>query len=54
MEHMASISVTPLQVLFALVFQVWFIVFPIIVIRKLNYITALLQEQYQSSDKEAS
>ncbi len=45
MENSISISVSPIQVLFALAFQVWIIVFPIILIRKLNYLTALMTSQ---------
>jgi hypothetical protein len=36
--------VTPFQAVLAVAFQVWMIVFPIILIRKINYLTALLQE----------
>jgi hypothetical protein len=45
MENSISISVSPMQILFALAFQVWIIVFPIILIRKLNYLTALIASQ---------
>lgn len=44
MENSINLSVTPLQALLALAFQVWMIVFPIILIRKINYLTDLLQE----------
>ncbi len=42
MENTISLSVTPFQALLALAFQVWMIVFPIILIRKINYLTDLL------------
>lgn len=42
MENAISISITPLQALIGLAFQIWIIVFPIILIRKLNYLTALI------------
>jgi len=45
MENAINISVTPLQALLGLLFQIWIIVFPIILIRKLNYLTALITSQ---------
>ena len=44
MENSINLSVTPIQAVLALVFQVWMIVFPILLIRKINYLTDLLQE----------
>jgi hypothetical protein len=44
MENTINLSVTPFQAILALVFQVWMIVFPILLIRKINYLTDLLQE----------
>ena len=59
MENAINISVTPLQMILSLAFQVWIIAFPIIIIRKLNYLTALLDsknqnDQEQSEDNEGS
>lgn len=45
MENAINISVTPLQAVLGLIFQIWIIVFPIILIRKLNYLTALVTSQ---------
>jgi len=45
MENSISISVSPLQALLGLAFQIWIIVFPIILIRKLNYLIALMTSQ---------
>jgi len=45
MENSLTISVSPLQALLALAFQIWIVVFPIILIRKLNYRTALIASQ---------
>ena len=45
MENSISLSVSPLQVLLGLAFQIWIIVFPIILIRKINYLTALISSQ---------
>ena len=44
MENAINVSVSPLQVLLALAFQIWIVVFPIIIIRKLNRLEALLQD----------
>ncbi|MCK5260036.1 MAG: hypothetical protein KAJ70_03150 [Candidatus Omnitrophica bacterium] len=45
MENSISINVSPLQAMFALAFQIWIVVFPIILIRKLNYLTDLIVSQ---------
>lgn len=45
MENTISITVTPIQALLGLAFQIWIIIFPIILIRKLNYLTALVASQ---------
>jgi hypothetical protein len=52
MENGVTISVSPLQALFALAFQIWIIVFPIILIRKLNYLTDLVAS-LRSEEEEA-
>jgi len=44
MENTINLSVTPFQAVLALAFQVWMIVFPILLIRKINYLTDLLHE----------
>ena len=51
MENLISISVSPLQALLALAFQIWIVVFPIILIRKLNYLTALIASQRYHEDE---
>ena len=51
MENSISISVSPFQALLALAFQIWIVVFPIILIRKLNYLTALIVSQGHSEDE---
>jgi len=45
MENSISVSVGPIQVMLALAFQVWLVVFPIILIRKINYLTSLIASQ---------
>lgn len=53
MENSISINVSPIQMLLSLAFQVWIIVFPIIIIKKLNYLTQLLEEN-SDTDQEVS
>ena len=53
MENALTVNLSPLQVLLSLVFQLWLIIFPILILRKLNYLTSLLQE-YFGPNKESS
>lgn len=46
MENSLNISVTSTQVILALVFQMWLVVFPVIIILKLNRLTRLLEERF--------
>ena len=52
MENAIEFSVTPMQALLGLLFQIWIIVFPIILIRKLNYLTALVASQSNCDEQE--
>ncbi len=54
MDGTINLSVTPIQALLALAFQVWMIVFPIILIRKINYLTDLLHEHIDGESTESS
>ncbi|GEM_PF-845120 len=45
MEDNITFTFSKLQVLLSLAFQLWIIVFPIMLIRKLNYLTSLIQDQ---------
>ncbi len=45
MENAINLSVTPLQALLAIAFQVWLIAFPIILIRKVDRLTMLLESK---------
>jgi len=47
------IQFTPLQAFVALAFDVWVIVVPLLILRKLNYLTELLQS-YLDTDGDAS
>lgn len=49
MENAITVNLTPLQVFLSLAFQIWLIVFPIILIRKLNYLTTMMQEHFSDS-----
>ncbi len=46
MDNPISLSVTPLQALLAVGFQVWLLVFPILILRKLDRLTNLLEEKF--------
>lgn len=45
MDNAISVNLSPLQVLLTLAFQLWIVIFPILIIRKLNYMIALLQDK---------
>ena len=51
MENSIDISVSPLQVLLTLAFQIWIIVFPILIIRKLNYLTDLMRSHFETENE---
>ncbi len=51
MENSINVTLSPLQVILSLAFQIWIVIFPILIIRKLNYLTDLLHSQYET-DKE--
>ena len=51
MENSISVSVTPVQALLALAFQLWIVIFPIIIIRKLNQLTSLLHERFDTQSE---
>jgi len=45
---------TPAQSLFVLALNAWmFIIFPVLVIRKINYLTALLESQFEQGEQES-
>ena len=52
MENTISLTLSPLQVLLSLVMQIWLIVFPVLILRKLNELTRLLTspEEVQEED----
>jgi len=52
MENTLNISVTSTQVILALIFQMWIIVFPIIIILKLNRLTRLLEERFGADEED--
>ena len=56
MENALNLNLSPAQAIVILGLQVWiFIIFPLIVIRKLNYLTRLVESQFEQEDpKEAS
>ncbi len=48
-----TVSLTPLQAILSLALQIWLIAFPIILIRKVNYLTDIIEEQFDPN-KESS
>lgn len=52
MENAISVSFTPLQMILSLAFQIWIIVFPIIIIRKLNHLTSLFDKNNNDEQSE--
>lgn len=53
MENTLNLTVTPFQALLALAFQLWIIIFPIVLLRKVNYLTDLLHEHLGLNDEQA-
>lgn len=49
-----TVSLTPIQQVLTMAFQIWMIIFPIILIRKINYLTTLLEEQFTSDENNDS
>jgi hypothetical protein len=50
MENLLNLS--PVQIFFALALNAWmFVIFPIIVLRKINYMTELLEAQFEQNDQ---
>ena len=52
MENTLNISVTSTQVILALLFQMWIVVFPVIIIVKLNRLTRLLEERFGTDEED--
>ena len=51
MENSININITPIQMLISVLLQVWLIVFPIIIIKKLNYLVELLEGRNEANDE---
>lgn len=45
-----TVSITPLQALLSLAFQGWIIIFPLLILKKLNAITEILEAQIEDED----
>lgn len=58
MEHTMNVPLTEGQLYFAMVLQtfllVWFIVFPIILIRKINYLIAIIEDKFYPENESQS
>ncbi|MBF0123044.1 MAG: hypothetical protein HQL21_06530 [Candidatus Omnitrophica bacterium] len=46
MDTAMNFSVTPFQAILAIGFQLWLLVFPILILRKLDRLTALFEEKF--------
>ena len=53
MENSINVNLSPIQALLSLAFQIWLIVFPIIIIRKLDYLTGILKEKFGIDQEES-
>ncbi len=54
MENPMTVSVTPIQLILAFALQAWMIIFPIILIRKINYLTDLLHDHIDGHGNNAN
>ncbi len=52
MDNSMNISVTSAQVILALVFQMWLVVFPVIIIVKLNRLTRRIEERFGPDEED--
>ena len=52
MENTLNVSVTSVQLLLALLFQMWLVIFPIIIIIKLNRLTKRFEDRFGSDEEE--
>ena len=46
MDNTLNISVTSTQVILAVIFQMWLVVFPVIIMVRLNRLTRLLEDRF--------
>ena len=53
MENAISVTISPVQMLLSLAFQAWIIIFPIILIKKINYLIALIESDKYAEDTDS-
>jgi len=53
MSETINIPITNFQIFLALAFNLWMFIFPIIIIRKLNYLINVLQENLSPDEEES-
>jgi hypothetical protein len=47
------LNLTPVQSLFIVALNVWmFVIFPVIIIKKINYLTAIIEAQFLPEDQD--
>ncbi len=49
MDNAIQVSFTPIQVLLSVAFQLWILIFPILILRKLHYLTQIVTEHITAS-----
>ena len=52
MQDAITLNVTPLQAVLALAFQIWIVVFPIMIMRKVDRLTRILEDHLGDPDSE--
>ena len=52
MNEAVNLNVSGFQIIIALAFQVWLIVFPILILKKLDYLARLLEDRLPSGEEE--
>ena len=52
MENTVSVNLSSSQLILSLALQVWIIVFPILILKKLNYMISVLQDHF-GTDRES-
>ena len=53
MENGLSVTISPIQMLLSLAFQAWIIIFPIILIKKINYLIVLIESDKYEEDTDS-
>jgi hypothetical protein len=53
MDNVLNLTPTPMQLMFAALLQIWlYVIFPVLILRKLNYMRDLLEGLYDENEPE--